>query len=54
MVFAIEPMVNLGTSRVLTKEDKWTVVTEDGSPSAHFEYTVAVTNEGFDILTNYN
>jgi methionyl aminopeptidase len=51
MALAIEPMVNAGKpgSRVL--QDKWTAVTEDGSPSAHFEHTVVVTNNGPLILT---
>lgn len=51
MVVAIEPMVNVGTFRVKTLADKWTVVTADGSLSAHYEHTVAVTPEGFEILT---
>jgi len=51
MVLAIEPMVNMGTYKVKTKRDKWTVVTKDGSPSAHFEHTVVVTENGPDILT---
>ena len=51
MVFAIEPMVNIGTFRVKTLADKWTVVTADGSLSAHYEHTVAVTQDGFEILT---
>lgn len=51
MVFALEPMVNAGTYRVKTLEDRWTVVTADGKLSAHFEHTVAVTPEGFEILT---
>ncbi|RMF58989.1 MAG: type I methionyl aminopeptidase [Calditrichaeota bacterium] len=51
MVLAIEPMVNLGTYRVKTKADQWTVVTEDGLPSAHYEHTVAVTENGPEILT---
>ncbi len=54
MVFAIEPMVNFGGFKVKLLKDKWTVVTKDGSPSAHFEYTVAVSNNGFEILTPYN
>ncbi len=54
MVLAIEPMVNLGDYEVETLKDKWTVVTADGSPSAHFEYTVAVSNNGPEILTPYN
>ncbi|MCH8981301.1 type I methionyl aminopeptidase [candidate division KSB1 bacterium] len=54
MVFAIEPMVNFGGFKVKLLKDKWTVVTKDGSPSAHFEYTVAVSNNGVEILTPYN
>ncbi|WP_274653974.1 type I methionyl aminopeptidase [Paenibacillus humicola] len=51
MVLAIEPMVNIGERYVRTLEDNWTVVTEDGSLCAHFEHTVAVTADGFEILT---
>ncbi len=51
MVFAIEPMVNLGTWQTRILNDKWTVVTEDGKPSAHFEHTVAILKEGPKILT---
>ena len=51
MVFAIEPMVNAGTARVETLEDEWTVVTADGKCSAHFEHTVAITEQGPRILT---
>lgn len=51
MVLAIEPMINLGTREVKTLADGWTVVTADGAPSAHFEHTVAVTDNGPDILT---
>ncbi len=51
MVFAIEPMVNMGGSATLIKEDGWTAVTVDGSLSAHFEHTVAVMPEGPWILT---
>ncbi len=54
MVLAIEPMVNFGDYEVETLNDKWTVVTADGSPSAHFEYTVAVSNNGPEILTPYD
>lgn len=50
-VFALEPMLNLGTHETKTLEDKWTVVTADGKPSAHAEHTVAVTAEGPEILT---
>jgi len=51
MVFAIEPMVNTGTADVEVREDKWTAVTHDRRPSAHFEHTVAVTSNGPWILT---
>ncbi|MCR2807329.1 type I methionyl aminopeptidase [Paenibacillus soyae] len=51
MVLAIEPMVNIGERYVRTLEDDWTVVTRDGSWCAHFEHTVAVTEDGFEILT---
>lgn len=51
MVIAIEPMLNLGKKHVCLLDDDWTIVTEDGLPSAHFEHTVAVTNEGYKILT---
>lgn len=51
MVLAIEPMINLGTYKVKTLGDDWTVVTLDGKPSAHFEHTVAITENGPDILT---
>ena len=50
-VLAIEPMVNIGGSDVVTKADGWTVVTKDGSLSAHFEHTVAVGAEGSEILS---
>lgn len=51
MVLAIEPMINMGTREVKTLPDGWTVVTADGQPSAHFEHTVAITDDGPDILT---
>jgi methionyl aminopeptidase len=51
MVLAIEPMVALGSGRVRTLADRWTVVTTDGSPSAHFEHTVAVVDGGVRVLT---
>ena len=51
MVLAIEPMLNLGTKEVCMLDDDWTIVTEDGLPSAHFEHTVAVTKDGYKILT---
>lgn len=51
MVFAIEPMVNMGGSATVVKEDGWTAVTVDGSLSAHFEHTLAVMPEGPWVLT---
>ncbi len=52
MVLALEPMVNAGGPEVVTLEDGWTAVTADGSLSAHFEHTVAVTDDGPEILTS--
>lgn len=51
MVLAIEPMFNSGSFRTKKRENNWTVVTEDGERSAHFEDTVAVTDEGVEIYT---
>lgn len=51
MVLAIEPMVNAGTYKVMVLEDGWTVVTEDGRLSAHFEHSVAITEKGPEILS---
>jgi len=51
MVLAIEPMINMGTPRVKTLPDGWTVVTADGQPSAHFEHTVAIGENETRILT---
>lgn len=52
MVLAIEPMVNMGSYEVALSEDNWTVLTKDGTLSAHFEHTVAITADGPLILTN--
>lgn len=49
--FAIEPMINLGTHETKTLDDKWTVVTKDGKASAHFEHTIAILEDGPEILT---
>ena len=54
MVLAVEPMVNMGGPEVETLSDGWTAVTKDGSLSAHFEHTIAVTEDGPEILTIYN
>ena len=51
MVFAIEPMLNLGSPNIVMLDDGWTIETEDFSPSAHFEHTVVVTDDGYKILT---
>jgi len=51
MVFAIEPMINQGSHEVKVLSDGWTVETVDGRLSAHFEHTVAITENGPDILT---
>jgi methionyl aminopeptidase len=51
MTLCIEPMVNLGRPDVSVLRDGWTVVTQDGRPSAHFEHTVAVGEDGAEILT---
>ena len=51
MVFAIEPMVNIGSEKVRVLEDEWTAVAADGSLSAHFEHTVLITDHGPEVLT---
>ena len=51
MVIAIEPMLNLGERYIYIEDDDWTIKTEDGKLSAHFEHTVVVTNDGCKILT---
>jgi len=51
MCFAVEPMVNLGTAATVLLDDEWTVITDDGRPSAHFEHTFAVTEDGPWVLT---
>jgi methionyl aminopeptidase len=51
MVFAVEPMVNAGGAETLLLDDGWSVVTADGQLSAHFEHTIAVTDDGPEVLT---
>lgn len=51
MTLAIEPMLGLGKKDICMLEDDWTIVTEDESPAAHFEHTVVVTKDGYEILT---
>ena len=53
LVIAIEPMINLGVKTVKQSDDGWTIVTKDAKPSAHYEHTIAVTLDGFDILSNH-
>ena len=51
MVIAVEPMLNLGTADIYLLDDEWTIVTADDKPSAHFEHTVLITKDGYEILT---
>jgi len=51
MCLAIEPMLNMGSYEVYTKQDNWTVCTKDGKPSAHFEHSIAITEDGVKILS---
>jgi methionyl aminopeptidase len=51
MVLAVEPMLSAGTDQIRTLEDRWTVVTADRTPSAHFEHTIAITETGPQVLT---
>ncbi len=53
-VLAIEPMINLGSREVYTEEDGWTVRTQDGKPSVHFEHNVCVRKNNADILSDYS
>jgi methionyl aminopeptidase len=54
LVIAIEPMVNVGTYETRLLPDGWTVVTADGALSAHFEHTIAITEDGPEVLTSVN
>ena len=54
MILAIEPMVNAGKYKVKILSDGWTVITADGSLSAHFEHSVAITDNGPEILSKLN
>ena len=51
MCIAIEPMLNLGTQEIYILDDDWTIITRDGKPSAHYEHTVVVTEDGYKIMT---
>lgn len=50
-VIAVEPMLNLGTADIYMLDDDWTIKTDDGKNSAHFEHTVLVLDDGYEILT---
>ena len=51
MTLAIEPMITMGEKNVKTLKDNWTVITIDKLPSAHYEETIVITTEGYEILT---
>lgn len=51
MVIAVEPMLTLGSRHIYILDDDWTIITADGRPSAHYEHTVVVTKDGYEILT---
>ena len=51
MTICIEPMLNLGTADIYILDDGWTIITQDGKPAAHFEHTILVTKDGYEILT---
>jgi methionyl aminopeptidase len=53
LTIAIEPMINMGTEKVVQLDDNWTIVTEDGKPSAHFEHDIAVINGKPEILSTF-
>jgi methionyl aminopeptidase len=53
MTIAIEPMINMGTREVVQEKDGWTIRTRDRKPSAHFEHTLAITENGPDILSSH-
>ena len=53
LTIAIEPMINMGTEKVIQLDDNWTIVTEDGKPSAHFEHDVAVVNGKPEVLSTF-
>ena len=54
LVIAIEPMINLGTRRIMQLQDGWTILTRDRKPSAHYEHTIAVRNGTADILSDHS
>ena len=54
LVIAIEPMINLGSKRIMQHNDGWTITTFDKLPSAHFEHTIVVRENKAEILSNFN
>ncbi|MFM8241219.1 MAG: type I methionyl aminopeptidase, partial [Crocinitomicaceae bacterium] len=54
LTIAIEPMINMGTEKVMTLPDKWTIVTADGKPSAHFEHNIAIVDGLPEILSTFD
>ena len=52
MCIAVEPMLTLGTPNIYLLEDDWTIITQDYKPAAHFEHTIVITEDGYEILTN--
>lgn len=53
ITIAVEPMITMGSRKVVQKKDGWTIRTEDGKPAAHYEHTIAITKEGPDILSDH-
>ncbi|MDR2868469.1 MAG: type I methionyl aminopeptidase [Bacteroidales bacterium] len=53
MVFCVEPMINAGTHKVYCEKNEWTIRTQDGKPSAHFEHQMAITANGTEVLSSY-
>ena len=53
MVIAIEPMINLGSRNIVVEKDRWTTRTKDRKPSAHFEHTIAIRENGADVLSTF-
>ena len=51
MTLAVEPMINEGTADVIVEDDGWTILTEDGKLSAHYENTILITKKGVEVLT---
>ncbi len=54
MVLAVEPMVNVGKHKVIMDDDGWSIYSSDGSLSAHFEFTIAITADGPRVLTPWH